>query len=84
MKALHGITFILVIVGALNWLLIGINSNWNVVDGIFGTTGVGGTIGRIVYILVGLSAIYLIATHKKTCSKCGGTCDCGKSATPTA
>jgi uncharacterized membrane protein YuzA (DUF378 family) len=65
MKALHTIAFILVIVGALNWLLVGFN--WNLVDAIFGA---GNIIGRIIYILVGISGIILVATHKKSCKDC--------------
>ena len=65
MKALHAIAFILVIIGGLNWLLVGFG--WNLVDGIF---GIGSVIAKIIYILVGLSAIYLIVTHKKDCKCC--------------
>jgi uncharacterized membrane protein YuzA (DUF378 family) len=64
MKALHVIAFILVIIGGLNWLLVGINADWNIV------MKLGDTISRIVYILVGLSAIYLIFTHKRDCKNC--------------
>ncbi len=67
MKALHCIAFILVIIGGLNWGLIGINPSWNVVGMIFG--GVGWLLA-LVYILVGLSALYLVFTHKKTCKNC--------------
>lgn len=67
MKALHIVSFILVIVGALNWLLFAFN--WNLVELIFGA----GTIAKIVYILVGLAAIYLVATHKKACKACSGS-----------
>ena len=63
MKALHTIAFILVIIGGLNWLLIGLLD----IDVVM---YLGVTIARIIYILVGLSAIYLIATHKKTCTCC--------------
>lgn len=63
---LHCITFLLVIVGGLNWLLVGL-FNWDI-GMIFG--GQGALISKIVYILVGLSAIYLIATHKKDCKNC--------------
>lgn len=63
MKAVHTIAFILVIVGGLNWLAIGL-FNWGIVDLI------GMTIGRVVYILVGLSAVYLIFTHKSSCRHC--------------
>lgn len=63
MKALHTIAFILVIVGGLNWLLVGL-------FGLDVVMYLGETIARIVYVLVGLSAVYLIATHKKTCTCC--------------
>ena len=49
------IAFILVIIGGLNWGLVGL-MDFNVVDVVF---GVGSFLGRVVYILVGLSAIYL-------------------------
>ncbi|MEY2664825.1 MAG: hypothetical protein RIT04_633 [Candidatus Parcubacteria bacterium] len=71
MKALHTIAFILVIIGGLNWLLVGFN--WNLVDAIF---NVGSYASRAIYILVGLSAIYLVITHKKSCG------DCSSSKTP--
>ncbi len=66
MKALHSIAFILVIIGGLNWLLVGIFA-WDI-GAIFGGQDV--IISRIVYILVGLSALYIAATHKSTCKNC--------------
>ena len=66
MKALHSIAFILVIVGGLNWLLVGL-VGWDV-GMIFG--GQAAMLSRIVYVLVGLSAVYLVATHKKDCMSC--------------
>ena len=66
MKALHGIAFLLVIVGGLNWLLVGL-FGWDV-GNIFG--GQSALISKIVYILVGLSAVYLVTTHKKDCKAC--------------
>ncbi len=52
-------------VGGLNWLLIGLGgfmgANWNVVGMIFGSWPM---LEWIVYILVGLAAVYEIATHK--------------------
>ncbi len=65
MKAFHGVAFVLLVIGGLNWLLVAFN--WNLVDAIFGA---GSTLSMIVYILVGLSAIYLIFTHKKDCKYC--------------
>ena len=66
MKALHGITFVILIIGGLNWLAVAFK--WNVVDKIFGA---GSTLAMIVYILVGLSALYQIFTHKSYCKYCG-------------
>jgi uncharacterized protein len=65
MKKLHAIAFLLVIIGGLNWLLVGFG--WNLVDAIFGA---GSMISKIIYILVGLSAIALVVTHKKDCKCC--------------
>ncbi len=66
MKSLHCVAFILVIVGGLNWLLVGL-TGWDV-GMIFG--GQDALISKIVYILVGLSAIYLVGTHKSDCKNC--------------
>lgn len=65
---LHTIAFILVIVGALNWLLVAIIGN-DVVQwlGIGGQTS---TLAKVIYVLVGASAVYLVATHKKDCKEC--------------
>lgn len=63
---MHGLTFILVIVGGLNWLLVGL-FKWDV--GMF-FGGQAAMVSRVIYILVGLSALYLIFTHKKTCKVC--------------
>lgn len=67
MKALHMVAWILVIVGALNWGLVGA-FDFNLVMKILGT----GAIAKVVYILVGLSAVYELVTHKKTCKMCSG------------
>ncbi len=52
------IALVLVIVGGLNWGLVGL-ADFNLVTTIFGT------ISRIVYVLVGLAAIYLAAIAMK-------------------
>lgn len=71
MKSLHYVAFLLVIVGALNWGLVGIGgfagSNWNVVHMILGSWP---SVEWIVYVLVGLSGLYVVFTHKKTCTQC--------------
>ncbi|HRO48950.1 MAG TPA: DUF378 domain-containing protein [Hyphomicrobium sp.] len=53
MKALNGITLALLIVGGLNWGLVGV-FNFDLVASIFWA---GSTLSRIVYTLVGLSAV---------------------------
>jgi uncharacterized membrane protein YuzA (DUF378 family) len=65
MKALHVIAFILVIVGGLNWGLTALG--YNVVNMILGAWP---AVEKIVYILVGLSAVYLAVTHKADCRAC--------------
>ena len=66
MKALHMVSFTLLIIGGLNWLLIGL-FNYDLVGGVFSFSGM---LVRLIYILVGLSAVYLIFTHKKSCKEC--------------
>ena len=73
MKALHMITFVLVMVGGVNWGLVGLggfmNSDWNIVSMLLGSWP---QVEWLVYILVGLSAVSLIVTHKKDCRVCAG------------
>ncbi len=56
---LNTLTFILLVVGGLNWLFLGL-FNWEIGQ-IFG--GQGAVVSRIIYILVGLSAIYQLAMY---------------------
>lgn len=58
MKITSIIAFILVIVGAIVWLLVGI-FDFNLVAFIFGS-GASAVVSRIIYSLVGLSAIWLL------------------------
>lgn len=67
MKNFHFITFMLLAIGGLNWLLVGL-FGWDIGE-IFG--GQGAIISRIVYVSVGLSAIYELAFHKENCRICG-------------
>jgi len=48
------IAVILLVIGGLNWGLVGL-ANFNLVDTIFGA---GSTLATIVYALVGVSAVY--------------------------
>ncbi|HWJ87065.1 MAG TPA: DUF378 domain-containing protein [Pelagibacterium sp.] len=54
MRAVNIITLILVIIGGLNWGLVGL-FQFDLVAAIF---GVGSMLSKIVYIVVGLSAIW--------------------------
>jgi uncharacterized membrane protein YuzA (DUF378 family) len=67
MKGMHILAFILVVIGGLNWLLQGLFM-WDIGQ-LFG--GQGATISRVIYVLVGLAAIWELATHKKNCALCG-------------
>jgi uncharacterized protein len=49
------IAWILVIIGGINWLLVGL-FNVNLVAAIFGVS----ILARLIYIIVGLAACYLI------------------------
>lgn len=66
MKGIHMVTFLLLVVGGLNWLLVGI-LGWDVGE-LFG--GQDAVISKIIYILVGLAALWEIITHKKSCTLC--------------
>lgn len=56
MKVIDKIALVLVIIGAINWGLVGI-FNFNLVDAIFGVMSI---ISRIIYILVGVSGLWAI------------------------
>lgn len=60
MKLLYNIALTLVIIGALNWLLIGI-FKFDLVAAIFGTMS---AFSRIIYTLVGVSGIISIGLYK--------------------
>ena len=55
MKAVHVTALVLVIIGGLNWGLVGF-FDYNLVDSLFGE---GSAVARVVYALVGLAALYL-------------------------
>jgi len=62
MKALNVISLILVILGGLNWLAVGL-FEYDVVSEIFGGTDEVGS--RIVYIVIGVAALYALALLPK-------------------
>ncbi|MBV8521247.1 MAG: DUF378 domain-containing protein [Acetobacteraceae bacterium] len=54
MKSVNLVTLGLVIVGGLNWGLVGV-ADWNLVSAVFGA---GSALSRLVYALVGLSSLW--------------------------
>ena len=75
MCGVHKVAMLLVFVGALNWGLIGV-AKFNLVSAIFGSVA---WLERLVYVLVGFSALMMLMA-KKCCMKCGGEggkCGCG-------
>ena len=66
MKGLHMIAWILLVIGGLNWLLAAFG--WELGANLFG--GMDSTLSKVVYVLVGLSAIVELFTHKKDCKLC--------------
>lgn len=74
MKILHIVAFVLVIIGGLNWGLVGLGyylgGNWNVVHLVVGSVA---SLENLVYVLVGLSALWLAFTHKRGCKHCNAS-----------
>jgi len=67
MNNLHKVTFLLLVIGGLNWLAFGIwgtdISQW--------LGGMDSQNAKILYVLVGLSALYELVHHKKNgCKLC--------------
>ncbi len=65
MKSLHMVAFVLLVVGGLNW---GFEAfGYNLVEKLLGSWP---SVVMIVYVLVGLSAIFEAVTHKNNCAHC--------------
>jgi uncharacterized membrane protein YuzA (DUF378 family) len=65
MKSLHGVAFIFLIVGGLNWGLTAFG--FNLVNMLLGSWP---TLEKLVYLIVGVSAVYEVITHRKNCKEC--------------
>ena len=63
MKGLHMVTWTLLVIGGLNWGLEVFG--WSI-----GGWGLGSNITNLVYLLVGISAVIEIFTHKSNCKHC--------------
>ena len=66
MKGLHIITFILLLIGGLNWLLVGLFS-FDLVSFMFGDMS---GLSRTVYVIVGISAVFELFIHWANCKLC--------------
>lgn len=71
-KSVHMVSWILIIVGGLNWGLVGLGGlmggSWNLVNMLLGSWPI---VETLVYVLIGLSAVFEVMTHKKNCRMCG-------------
>ncbi|MFH0987938.1 MAG: DUF378 domain-containing protein [Parcubacteria group bacterium] len=59
MKGLYKLSILLLVIGGLNWLLVALFGK-----GVVEMLGLGTTIGKIIYILVGLAALIVIFTRR--------------------
>lgn len=66
-KGMHMVAFTLLVIGGLNWLLVGL-FKWDI-GMLFGGQMSG--VSRVIYVLVGLSALAILFGHKKDCKTCG-------------
>lgn len=65
-KGMHMVAFTLLVIGGLNWLLVGL-FKWDI-GMLFG--GQMAAVSRVIYVLVGLSALAILFGHKKDCKMC--------------
>ena len=63
------VAFLLLVVGGLNWLLVGL-FQYDLVASLFG--GMAAAPARVVYVLVGLAALVELFAHKGNCKMCAG------------
>lgn len=66
MKAVHIVTFLLLVIGGLNWLLVGL-FGWDIGELFGGQTAL---ISKSIYVLVGISALWQVFTHMNDCKTC--------------
>lgn len=64
------VAFLLLVVGGLNWLLVGL-FQMDLVMSLLG--GVSPMLVKAVYVLVGLSAVFEVMTHKGSCRLCSNS-----------
>ena len=62
------LAFLILIVGGLNWLALGITGSWDIIGRLLG--GQDALLARAIYVLVGVAAIFELATHRWRCKDC--------------
>lgn len=67
MKVLHMAAYALLWIGGFNWGLVGL-FQYNLVSALLSSVP---ALETLVYVLVGASAVYVVATHKGDCKVCG-------------
>jgi len=65
-KGLHMVAFLLLIVGGLNWLILGVFGTE--LGALFG--GSSSLLARALYVIIGIAAVYEVLIHKKVCIPC--------------
>lgn len=66
MRAIHVAAFLLVLIGSINWGLVGL-FRLNLVEALTGS--IPGLL-TFIYILVGISGVYIGVTHVRECREC--------------
>ncbi len=66
MKSIHYVAYTLLWVGGLNWGLVGL-FNFDLVQALLGGMP---ALANLVYVLVGVSAVYSAMTHMGECKVC--------------
>lgn len=69
MNTLDYVAWVLIVVGGLNWGLVGA-FDYNLVDSLF---GVDSTLATVVYVLVGLAAVYSLISVASKLGKGGSS-----------
>ncbi len=72
MKILKKIAYVLLIIGGLNWGIYGL-SGYDLVHVLFNSVPM---IAALVYVLVGISAVYILVCRLTLCSSCKSDDEC--------
>lgn len=66
MKSIHYLAFLILIVGGLNWLALGL-FGWELGELLGGQEAFA---SKVLYIIMGLAAVYELLMHKSQCRTC--------------